>query len=211
MSVYWWAVRHYRQRCISRNKTVCSHPPTAFGACSPSSFSRTRERLHSEIEYLFQGLSAGAMAASGDSLAASSASASAGSDVHEDYFIPAKSYDSSDYRAGPISKLVGDSVFDAERTRKRTVELEGPGRVVGLYFSAYWCPPCRAFTPDLIKWWKNVTEEDKKVISIILCCSDPDVKIYRTYAAALPAGMYHIPWECGKVTQTVVRDTFVFR
>ena len=28
--------------------------------------------------------------------------------------------------------------------------------VVGLYFSAHWCPPCRAFTPELVKAYGEV-------------------------------------------------------
>ena len=25
-------------------------------------------------------------------------------------------------------------------------------KLIGLYFSAHWCPPCRAFTPELVKF-----------------------------------------------------------
>jgi len=28
--------------------------------------------------------------------------------------------------------------------------------VLGLYFSAHWCPPCRAFTPELLKEYRLV-------------------------------------------------------
>ena len=31
-------------------------------------------------------------------------------------------------------------------------------KVVGIYFSAHWCPPCRSFTPELVKSYKNVVE-----------------------------------------------------
>ncbi len=26
------------------------------------------------------------------------------------------------------------------------------GKIVGIYYSAHWCPPCRAFTPELVKF-----------------------------------------------------------
>ena len=34
--------------------------------------------------------------------------------------------------------------------------LDGEGKVIGLYFSANWCSPCRAFTPNLVKWYTEL-------------------------------------------------------
>jgi thiol-disulfide isomerase/thioredoxin len=43
--------------------------------------------------------------------------------------------------------------------------------VIGLYFSASWCPPCRSFTPKLNDAWKLAGEAGKKV-QIILVSGD---------------------------------------
>ena len=43
--------------------------------------------------------------------------------------------------------------------------------MVGLYFSAHWCPPCRGFTPRLAKEYERMKGEGKK-IEIVFISSD---------------------------------------
>ena len=38
------------------------------------------------------------------------------------------------------------------------------GKMVGIYFSASWCPPCRAFTPQLVKFYNQVAKKNGLVI-----------------------------------------------
>ena len=47
-------------------------------------------------------------------------------------------------------------------------------KVVGIYFSAHWCPPCRSFTPELAKTYKLLTEEQQKDFEIVFVSSDND-------------------------------------
>ncbi|MBR2425230.1 MAG: redoxin family protein [Lentisphaeria bacterium] len=44
------------------------------------------------------------------------------------------------------------------------------GKRVGLYFSALWCGPCRAFTPQLVKFYKRVAR--KSNLEIVFISSD---------------------------------------
>ena len=47
-----------------------------------------------------------------------------------------------------FSEIFADaSLLGPDGAHQRSSDLAGP--VVGLYFSAHWCPPCRAFTPQL--------------------------------------------------------------
>ncbi|MCE5278204.1 MAG: thioredoxin-like domain-containing protein [Planctomycetaceae bacterium] len=43
-----------------------------------------------------------------------------------------------------------DGLVDAAGKKVSLDQLKG--KVVGIYFSAHWCPPCRAFTPKLVEF-----------------------------------------------------------
>jgi len=63
-------------------------------------------------------------------------------------------------------------------------ELKGAGKVIGLYFSAHWCPPCRQFTPMLVKAY---TEHLKaKGLEIIFVSSDKSAKEFQEYYGTMP-------------------------
>jgi len=59
------------------------------------------------------------------------------------------------------------------------------GNVVGLYFSAHWCPPCRAFTPSLVKTYENIVNAGKK-FEIIFCSGDHDENSFKEYLNTMP-------------------------
>ena len=65
--------------------------------------------------------------------------------------------------------------------------LEGEGKVLGLYFSARWCSPCRAFTPKLAEWYTTLTSgllKDK--FEIVFISSDKEEKEFDTYFDTMP-------------------------
>ena len=57
-----------------------------------------------------------------------------------------------------------------------------PVQVV-LYFSAHWCPPCRAYTPILAECYKNGLD---KHVEIIFCSSDRDQSGFNEYYSQMP-------------------------
>jgi len=48
-----------------------------------------------------------------------------------------------------LEELLGPELVDADGNKVELSSLQG--KVIGLYFSAEWCGPCRAFTPDLVR------------------------------------------------------------
>eukprot|EP00585_Thalassiosira_rotula_P001815 CAMPEP_0196137574 /NCGR_PEP_ID=MMETSP0910-20130528/5512_1 /TAXON_ID=49265 /ORGANISM="Thalassiosira rotula, Strain GSO102" /LENGTH=224 /DNA_ID=CAMNT_0041398053 /DNA_START=195 /DNA_END=869 /DNA_ORIENTATION=- len=55
-------------------------------------------------------------------------------------------------------------------------------KLIVLYFSASWCPPCRSFTPKLIEFYKNCKED----IGCVFVSSDRDEKSFSEYFGKMP-------------------------
>jgi len=58
--------------------------------------------------------------------------------------------------------------------------------VAGLYFSAHWCPPCRGFTPELAKFYKQMKEKVGDKFEIIFISSDRSEGDWKGYFAEMP-------------------------
>ncbi|VGO15562.1 Thiol-disulfide oxidoreductase ResA [Pontiella desulfatans] len=68
-----------------------------------------------------------------------------------------------------IYALFGDELRDADKKKVSVDALAG--KTIGIYFSAHWCPPCRAFTPELVKFHKKMQQKDKP-FEIVFVSSD---------------------------------------
>ncbi len=58
-------------------------------------------------------------------------------------------------------------------------------KVVCLYFSAAWCPPCQGFTPILIDFYNEVNVEEKQ-LEIILITRDSSKEEFEEFFAQMP-------------------------
>ncbi len=65
--------------------------------------------------------------------------------------------------------LFGDKLRTAKNKPVSVDELAD--KVIGIYFSAHWCPPCRAFTPQLVKFYDKLKAENKP-FEIVFVSSD---------------------------------------
>lgn len=59
------------------------------------------------------------------------------------------------------------------------------GCVKGIYFSAHWCPPCKAFTPQLIETYKKIRSRGHK-FEIIFVSSDRSEESFEAYLSTMP-------------------------
>jgi nucleoredoxin len=58
-------------------------------------------------------------------------------------------------------------------------------QVVGLYYTAGWCPPCRTFNPVLLEFYNDVNYPDKR-FEIIQISSDQDEIAFNEYFGGMP-------------------------
>merc|ERR1712054_492002 len=59
------------------------------------------------------------------------------------------------------------------------------GKTIGIYFSAHWCPPCRGFTPELVKTYNKMKDAGKE-FEIIFASSDRDEDAFKEYFNEMP-------------------------
>ena len=83
---------------------------------------------------------------------------------------------------------------------KKIVNKEGKnlspdftGKIVGLYFSAHWCPPCRGFTPKLSEKFTKLKAEGKP-FELIFVSSDEDEESAQSYFSEMSWDMM-IPFD----------------
>lgn len=59
------------------------------------------------------------------------------------------------------------------------------GKVIGLYFSANWYPPCRNFTPVLVDMYGQLKTNGSN-FEIVYVSSDEDLNAFNNYHALMP-------------------------
>uniref|UniRef100_A0A0N4ZWH2 protein-disulfide reductase n=1 Tax=Parastrongyloides trichosuri TaxID=131310 RepID=A0A0N4ZWH2_PARTI len=91
----------------------------------------------------------------------------------------------ADYFSGiEITKPDGTTGFGEELLKDK---------VVGLYFTASWCPPCQKFTPKLKKLY-DILVEGGKPFAIIMCSKDKDEELFKEYYEEKMDTFYYFPF-----------------
>ena len=67
---------------------------------------------------------------------------------------------------GGLADLLPENLLDSHGKEVSRNKLAG--KTVGFYFSAHWCPPCRTFTPSLVKF----RDDNKDDFEIVFVSSD---------------------------------------
>lgn len=57
--------------------------------------------------------------------------------------------------------------------------------MIGIYFSAHWCPPCRGFTPELVKTYNELKAAGKN-FEVVFVSWDKDENSFKEYYSEMP-------------------------
>lgn len=102
-----------------------------------------------------------------------------------------------------LEELVGSELIDANGNKVDVRSLQG--KIIGLYFSAHWCRPCRDFTPKLVEF-RNTNAKDFEVIFVSSDRSAADQQKYMQESGMnWPAVPYQS--EC----KAILKDRFSIR
>ena len=93
----------------------------------------------------------------------------------------------------PMEQLLGEELFVNQKKKgadigvfntKPTKSCFRDKEFVLLYFSAAWCPPCKAFTPILANFYKKYADTHK--IQIVYVSSDQSLEQFDEYFGKMP-------------------------
>ncbi len=90
-------------------------------------------------------------------------------------------------------ELFGETLVNAEGEEIKTETLAEMDKVA-IYFSAQWCPPCRAFTPMLVKAY-NEAKEDGAKVELVFVSSDQDKAAMHKYMKDYKMDWVAVPFE----------------
>ncbi|KAH7511063.1 hypothetical protein FEM48_ZijujUnG0051600 [Ziziphus jujuba var. spinosa] len=81
--------------------------------------------------------------------------------------------------------VLGDLNYFIGKDGAKVPVSELVGKNILLYFSAHWCPPCRAFLPKLIKTYHDIKAKDD-AFEVIFISSDRDQSSFDEFFSSMP-------------------------
>ena len=89
--------------------------------------------------------------------------------------------------ASRMETLLGENVIKNNGDTFSVKSLCGKDKIIGIYFSANWCPPCRNFTPKLTDFYEQIKKSEKgSSFEIVFVSWDKDDASFREHFKTMP-------------------------
>merc|ERR1740139_555196 len=82
-----------------------------------------------------------------------------------------------------MDTILGPTLLSSADNETPTSSALSDATIIALYFSASWCPPCKAFTPKLCEFYKAAKSNG---LEIIFMSSDKDKSSFDAYFSKMP-------------------------
>jgi len=94
----------------------------------------------------------------------------------------------SDDSSSKFLAQFGDELYSPSAKDNTTTPAALDGKIVMLYFSAHWCPPCRRFTPLLISLYNQLKSDPSKAdtFELVFVSLDRQESEFNEYIADMP-------------------------
>ncbi|KAG2427486.1 hypothetical protein HXX76_012419 [Chlamydomonas incerta] len=98
----------------------------------------------------------------------------------------------SDERAERMPRVftvLGDWLVRTDGTKVPVTSITGAGKVVAIYFSAHWCPPCATFTPKLAAVYRRFKQHHPRRADweiVFASCDQEDKASWQEYFGSMP-------------------------
>ncbi len=99
-----------------------------------------------------------------------------------------------------LVELIGDTLVDNTGKSIAASDLLSNGKILGLFFSASWCPPCIGFGPKLKEFYDKFSDK----LTVIFVSSDKDEECFMEY-------FKEMPWLAIPFQEREKKVRFVFR
>lgn len=99
------------------------------------------------------------------------------------------SVDQKPVKMPSLVEIIGDTLLDNTGKSVATSDLQSNGKIVGLFFSASWCPPCIGFGPKLKEFYNKFRDK----LSVVFISSDKDEECFTEYFNEMP--WFAIPFQ----------------
>lgn len=98
--------------------------------------------------------------------------------------------------AGRVAAALSGKLVSVQNGKLAPVpaaDIKG-ARYIALYYSAKWCPPCRAFTPDLAKSYQEIKAQHPE-FELVFVSSDEDAAAMADYMSSYGMGFPGVKFE----------------